>query len=114
VLRMRAQRAYLASVFAAPVSADALAALDRAPVSLLERFEERWGIRDRRRPWLLVNWCNHVRSAPGLATAMWTFPRYLQAVWHLDSLHQVPVEAVTRLLRKARAGRLRLGESVSD
>ena len=109
VLRMRAQLGYLASVFAAPVPADALAALGRAPVSPLERFEQRWSIRDRRRPWVLVYWCNHVRSAPGLATATWTFPRYLQAAWRLESLRQVPAAAVARLLRQARAARGRRG-----
>ena len=100
VLRLRAQLAYLASTFDAPIPPEALAALDAAPVSRLERFEQRWSVRDRRRPWLLVYWCNHVRSAPGgLAAATLTFPRYLQATWRLPSLAGVPGAAVERLGR---------------
>ena len=100
VLRMRAQLDYLRSVFDAPIPPAALARLAAAPVSSMERFEQRWSVRDRRRPWVLVYWCNHVRSAPGgLAATAFTFPRYLQAVWRLRSVGQVPGAAVARVLR---------------
>ncbi len=99
VLRLRAQLAYLRSVFDAPIPPKAAAMLAAAPVSRLERFEERWSVRDRRRPWVLVYWCNHVRSAPGgLATRVLTFPRYLQATWRLASLARVPGATVERLI----------------
>ena len=100
VLRMRAQLEYLRAVFEAPVPREALALLAAAPASRLERFEERWGLRDRRRPWMLVYWCNHLRSATrGLPTTVLTFPRYLQATWRLGSVVQVPGAAATRLCR---------------
>jgi hypothetical protein len=101
-LRMRTQLDYLRSAFEAPIPAEAMAMLAAASSSRLERFEQRWGVRDRRRPWLLVFWCNHVRSAPGgLARKVLTFPQYLQATWHLESLAQVPGAAAARLLREA-------------
>jgi hypothetical protein len=102
VLRMQLQLDYLRSTFDAPIPAEALAALAAAPVSRIERFEHRWSVRDRRRPWALVYWCNHRRSAPGgLPGAALTFPRYLQAVWHLETLRSVPGAAIRRLLRRA-------------
>jgi hypothetical protein len=102
-LRLRAQLAYLAAEFAAPVPMEALAALSSAPTSYLERFEHRFAVRDRRRPWALVYWCNHLRATPGgpLAAAL-TFPRYLQAVWRLESLRQVPSAGMARLTRRGR------------
>jgi hypothetical protein len=100
VLRLRAQLDYLRSAFEAPVPPEAMAMLAAAPVSRLERFEQRWSVRDRRRPWALVYWCNHLRSAPGgLATTLLTFPRYLQATWRLPSLARVPGATVERLMR---------------
>jgi len=100
VLRMRAQLAFLRSAFDAPIPEGALAGLATAPVSRIEWFEQRWGVRDRRRPWALVYWCNHLRSASGgLPGAVITFPRHLQAVWHLGSLRAVPVAGVRRLWR---------------
>ena len=99
VLRMRAQLAYLRSAFDAPAPDEALAALESAPVSRIERFEDRWSVRDRRRPWALVYWCNHRRSASGgFASAALTFPRYLQAVWRLGSLAAVPGAGLRRVL----------------
>jgi hypothetical protein len=99
VLRMRAQLGYLRSAFDAPVPGEALAALESAPVSRIERFEDRWSVRDRRRPWALVYWCNHRRSAPGgFASAALSFPRHLQAVWRLGSLAAVPGAGLRRLL----------------
>ena len=81
--------------------ADAMLLIRHAP----KRFEQRFSVRDRRRPWLLVYWCNHVRSAPGgFATAALTFPTYLQAVWRLGSVTQVPGAAMARVLGRA-AGR---------
>lgn len=102
VRRMRAQLDYLRSALDAPVPPDAMIMLAAAPVSRIERFEQWWGVRDQRRPWLLVFWCNHVRSAPGgLATTVLTFPQYLQATWHLESVARVPSAAATRVLRHA-------------
>jgi hypothetical protein len=105
VLRMRLQLEYLRAAFDAPIPADALAALAAAPVSRIERFEQRWSVRDRRRPWALVYWCNHRRSAPGgFARAALTFPRHLQAVWHLGSLAAVPGAGLRRVLgRRSRS-----------
>lgn len=112
VLRLQVQLAYLRSAFEAPIPSEALAALGSAPASRLERFEQRWSLRDRRRPWLLVYWCNHVRSAPGgLATATLTFPRYLQAAWRLPSLGRVPGAAVGRLVRSLSARRAGSGSA---
>ena len=106
VLRLRAQLGYLRSTFDAPIPPEALAMLAAAPVARLERFEQRWGVRDRRRPWALVYWCNHLRSSPGgLATTVVTFPRYLQATWRLTSLARVPGATVERLLRSTSAPR---------
>ena len=106
VLRLRAQLGYLRSTFGAPIPPEAMAMLAAAPVSRLERFEQRWGVRDRRRPWVLVYWCNHLRSSPGgLATTLVTFPRYLQATWRLTSLARVPGATVERLLRSMSAPR---------
>jgi hypothetical protein len=100
VLRLRAQLAYLQSVFDARIPPEAMAGLAAAPVARLERFEQRWGVRDRRRPWVLVYWCNHVRSAPGGPVArLLTFPRYLQATWRLPSAWQVPGAGLARLGR---------------
>ena len=100
VLRMRAQLEYLQSAFEAPIPPEAFAMLAAAPISRLERFEHRWGVRDRRRPWILVYWCNHLRSSPrSLPAAALTFPRYLQAVWRLDSPAQLPTAAAARLRR---------------
>ena len=111
VLRMSAQLDYLRSVFDPPIPSEVMTMLAAAPVSRLECFEWRWGMRDQRRPWLLVFWCNHLRSAPGgLATTLLTFPRYLQATWHLESLAQVPGAAAGRVLREARR-RLRLRQA---
>src|SRR5262249_51636979 len=77
VLRLRAQLGYLRAAFAAPVPSEALAMLDLAPVSRLERFEARFGVRERRRPWLLVYWTNHLRSSSGgILGAAVSFPRY--------------------------------------
>ena len=99
VLRMRVQLEYLRTAFDAPIPADALAALAAASVSRIERLEHRWGVRDRRRPWAFVYWCNHRRSSPGgLARAAVTFPRHLQAIWHLDSLAAVPGAGLRRVL----------------
>jgi hypothetical protein len=106
VLRLRAQLGYLRSAFDAPIPPEALAMLAAAPVSRLERFEARWSVRDRRRPWVLVYWCNHLRSSPGgLATTLVTFPRYLQATWRLPSLARVPGATVGRLVRSMAAPR---------
>jgi hypothetical protein len=106
VLRLRAQLGYLRSAFEAPIPPAAMAMLAAAPISRLERFEERWSVRDRRRPWVLVYWCNHLRSAPGgLATTLVTFPRYLQATWRLTSLARVPGATVERLMRSMSAPR---------
>jgi hypothetical protein len=103
-LRLCAQLAYLAGEFAAPVPPDALDALSSGPSSYLERFEQRFGVRDRRRPWALVYWCNHLRATPGgPVAAAFTFPRYLQAVWHLESLRQVPSAGMARLTRRGRS-----------
>lgn len=103
VLRMSAQLEYLRSAFDAPIPPEAMAMLAAAPVSRLERYEWRWGVRDRRRPWILVYWCNHVRSSSGgLASTMLTFPQYLQATWRLESMVQVPGAAAARVLRNAR------------
>jgi hypothetical protein len=102
VLRMRAQLTYLRNTWDAPVPPAALSMLEAAPVSWLERFEHRLGVRDRRRPWALVYWCNHVRSAPGgPAAAALTFPVYLQATWRLTSVAQVPGAALGRVLGRA-------------
>ena len=102
VLRMRAQLDYLRSAFEVPIPSEARAALATAPVSPLERFEQRWSVRDRRRPWVLVYWCNHVRSSPGsLVATAFTFPQYLQAVWRLRSVAEVPVAALARVVRRA-------------
>jgi len=104
VLRLQVQLTYLRSAFEAPIPPEAFAALAAVPASRLERFEQRWSLRDRRRPWLLVYWCNHVRSAPGgLASAALTFPRYLQAAWRLPSLGRVPGAVVGRLVRSLSA-----------
>jgi hypothetical protein len=101
VLRMRAQLDYLRTAFSAPIPSKTLTELGAAPVSRVERFEQRWSVRDRRRPWVLVYWCNHVRSASGsLAAKAFTFPRYLQAVWRLRSVAQVPGAALARVLRQ--------------
>lgn len=80
--------------------------LATAPASRLERFEQRWGLRDRRRPWILVYWCNHRRSATrGLPRSVLTFPRYLQAIWRLDSVAHVPGAAAMRPRRLVSAQR---------
>ena len=106
VLRLRAQLAYLQSTFEAPIPSEAFAMLAAAPVSRLEQFEQRWSVRDRRRPWVLVYWCNHARSASGgLVRTVLTFPRYLQATWRLPSLADVPGAAITRLVRACAARR---------
>jgi hypothetical protein len=103
VARMVTQLGYLRSAFDAPVPPPALAGLASAPVSRIERFEQRWSVRDRRRPWWLVYWCNHLRTRPGsLPVAALTFHRYLQAVWRLPSTRDVPRAALTRVFRAAR------------
>jgi Uncharacterised nucleotidyltransferase len=104
VLRMRGQLAYLRSAFDAPIPGEAFASLARAPVSRVEHLEQQWGVRDRRRPWALVYWCNHLRSADGgVAGAAVTFPRHLQAVWRLDTLGAVPAAGLRRLWRSRHA-----------
>jgi hypothetical protein len=111
VLRMREQLQYLQAAFDAPIPPEALTMLANAPVSRLERFEQRWSLRDRRRPWIMVYWCNHLRAATrGLPTTVLTFPRYLQAIWRLDSAVDVPAAAAARLRRyvsERRAGERR-------
>lgn len=100
-MRLHAQLAYLADEFAVPIPAATIATLAAAPTSRLERFEHRFAVRDRRRPWALVYWCNHVRATPGgLALAAATFPRYLQAVWRLESLGEVPLAGIARVARQ--------------
>jgi len=100
VLRMRAQLEYLRSAFDTPVPPEAFSRLAASPISRLERFEHRWSLRDRRRPWILVYWCNHLRSGSrSVGTSALTFPRYLQAVWRLDSPAQLPAAVATRLRR---------------
>jgi hypothetical protein len=59
----------------------------------------------------MVYWCNHLRAATrGLPTTVLTFPRYLQAIWRLDSAVDVPAAAAARLRRyvsERRAGERR-------
>jgi hypothetical protein len=103
VARMVAQLDYLRAAFDAPIPPRVQTALAGAPVSRIERFEARWGVRDRRRPWWLVYWCNHVRIRPrSLPVAVVTFPRYLQAVWRLPSVRDVPRAGLGRVVRALR------------
>lgn len=104
VLRLSRQLAYLREALDAPVPGDVLATLAAAPVSFLERLEQALGVRERLpSSSLLAHWLTHARSAPlGLAGSVVSFPRYLQAIWHLDRLRQVPGAAVRRAIRRLR------------
>lgn len=101
-IRLRAQLAWLADTFGAPVPASALAALGAVRSGWVERLEQRCGVRDTRRPWVLVYACNHLRASRGPLTAALTFPRYLQAVWRLESLSAVPRAGLDRVRRRPR------------
>jgi hypothetical protein len=98
VLRLREQLAYLVTEFDAPVPSPVLAALAAAPSTSLERFEDRFSVRDRRRPWALVYWCNHLRATNGAGwTAALTFAQYLQAIWRLETVAEVPRAGLTKV-----------------
>jgi hypothetical protein len=104
VLRLSRQLAYLRAAFDAPVPGDVLATLAAAPVSFLERLEQALGVRERRPSSSIpAHWFTHARSAPlGLAGSLMSFPRYLQAIWHLERLRQVPAAALARAMDRLR------------
>lgn len=102
-LRLHAQFSYLVTEFDAPIPANALRDLAAVRSTALERFEHRFGVRDRRRPWALVYWCNHIRATDGgVLRAATTFPRYLQAIWRLESMAHVPRAGAERVVRHVR------------
>jgi hypothetical protein len=97
--RLASQLTFLRHALEAPVPAEVLTALSTAPVSPLEWLEHALGVRERRPPnSLLAHWFTHARSAPaGAVGSLLSFPRYLQAIWHLESLSAVPGAILTRL-----------------
>jgi hypothetical protein len=101
VRRLGRQLTYLRDAVDAPVPADVLTALAAAPVSALERLEHILGVRERLPSnSLLAHWFTHARSAPaGAVGALVSFPRYLQAIWHLPGMADVPKVAVARIRR---------------
>jgi hypothetical protein len=101
VRRLGRQLTYLRDAVDAPVPADVLTALAAAPVSALERLEHILGVRERLPSnSLLAHWFTHARSAPaGAVGALGSFPRYLQAIWHLQGMADVPKAAVARIRR---------------
>lgn len=113
VLRLARQLAYLRQIVDAPVPGDVLALLAAAPVSRLERLEQALGVRERLRSnSLLAHWFTHARSAPrGMVGSVFSFPRYLQAIWHLDGARGLPGAAVTRAVRRLRGAPSRSGTS---
>jgi Uncharacterised nucleotidyltransferase len=102
--RLTRQLTYLRDGFAAPIPGDVLATLAAMPISTLERLEQALGVRERRASSsLLAHWFTHARSArAGLAGAAVSFPRYLQAIWHLDGLRDVPAAALSRVIGRLR------------
>lgn len=102
VRRLGGQLAYLRHAVDAPVPADVLLVLATAPVSRLERLEHALRVRERLPSnSLLAHWFTHARSAPaGAAGSLLSFPRYLQAIWHLERVSAVPGAAVTRARRR--------------
>jgi hypothetical protein len=53
----------------------------------------------------LVYWCNHLRATDGAGwTAALTFPRYLQAIWRLETVTEVPRAGLAKLLRRGPVG----------
>ena len=102
VRRLGKQLAYLRHAVDAPVPADVLAALATTPASRLEQLEHALGVRERLPSnSLLAHWFTHARSAPaGAVGSLLTFPRYLQAIWHLEGVSAVPGAAVIRMRRR--------------
>jgi hypothetical protein len=102
VRRLRGQLAYLRHTVDAAVPAEVLAALAAAPVSHLERLEHGLGVGERLPSnSLLAHWFTHARSArAGAVGALFSFPRYLQAIWHLERVSAVPGAAVARVRRR--------------
>jgi hypothetical protein len=92
VLRMRRMLAYLRSSLDVPIPASVEAALAHAPVSLLERLEDRVRTREQRLlgelPTYLFN-CFRGERRPVLA-----LPGYLRDAWGLPSLGTVPRHAL--------------------
>ena len=113
VRRLSRQLAYLRHAVQAPVPDEVLVALAAAPVSSLERLEHRLGVRERLpSSSLLAHWFTHARSArQGLAGSLLSFPRYLQAIWHLEGVREVPGAAITRIRRRRSAGRAGSGSA---
>jgi len=94
---------YVAETFGAPVPADALVRLERAPVSWLERVDYR---AQGARPtvyWAVAHdtarYFRMTRERP-LARRATGFPRYLAGLWQLEHTWQVPVEALRRVGRR--------------
>jgi hypothetical protein len=105
VLRAGAMLTYLERRFAAPIPERVFRQLQALPVSRLERLEFWVG---HRRQGILGElpsyWCNYrrLRDDGGVGGPL-GFARYLQQMWGLPSLREVPGAAVRRVRTRVRA-----------
>jgi len=101
---LSAPLSYLRHQFGAPIPPGALRALERIPLSALERRETDSRARDPgrawgRRPFLWVYYPRIARDTGQSPSVLGLF-RYLRAVWQLDSFWQVPFFALWMAARR--------------
>jgi hypothetical protein len=106
ILPLRHTLRYLGDIFDAPIPPATLKALDREPVSPVERLEYRSATRPRgslgRLPTLWTRYARYVRGAKRerLRPRFLGFPRYLQGYWELEHLGQLLAGVVSRGMDK--------------
>ena len=105
VLRATAMLTYIRHRFGAPVPDDVLRRLETLPVSPLERFEFQVGNRPQGVLGELPSyWCHYRRLRDdGQLTGLLGLPRYLQQVWRLPSLGELPGAALDRVRVRVRS-----------
>lgn len=104
VLRAAAMLAYLRDRFGAPIPDDVLQRIETLPVSRLERFEFRVGNRPQGIFGELPSYWCHYRRLRRDGQLSWPlgFPRYLQQIWRLPSLGELPGAALDRVCARVR------------
>jgi hypothetical protein len=109
VLPARDTLGYLRERMKAPVPAEVLAWLGRSPVSALDRLDYRVRSRPRGRLGTLpIHLCNYLGTQPpGHPRSLAGFALYLQELWRLPSLAQLPRGVFTRAYRGLRVGPVR-------
>jgi hypothetical protein len=116
VLPLRDTLSYLQGPVNAPVPPAVLGELHDMPVSKVERMEHKTRIYPRGlmgdlpKDWFLYLRYSQPENNTGLQPQLAGFPRYLQHLWMMDHLWQVPLHVVSKGMRMIWAAMTRPGD----